>query len=89
MACKQDLAASLRAYCNGDVQALAAVPIALMETSLQHVWTLVRGIAAGNVTTDAALAPEFGMAPTETASANALAGDDSVQMVCFPRVIAC
>ena len=57
-----DVAASLRAYFNGDVHALAAVPIALRGTPLQrHVWTLVRGIAAGSVTTYAALAAQLGM----------------------------
>jgi len=56
------VAASLRAYFNGDLQALAAVPLALMGTPLQrHVWTLVRGVASGSVTTYAALGAQLGM----------------------------
>jgi methylated-DNA-[protein]-cysteine S-methyltransferase len=75
------LTRSLRAYFRGDLGAIDALPVAMSGTTFQErVWTALRGIACGTVTSYAALAARIGR-PTAIRAVGLANGGNPVSIV--------
>ena len=84
-----DVGARLRGYFDGDCDALCDVPVAAPATPMQRrVWSLVRDLAPGTLTTYAALAHRLRMPRAQRAVGVCLASNPVPLFVPCHRVVA-
>ncbi len=84
-----DVAARLRDYFAGNLDALQAVALATAATPMQrHVWALVNALHAGTVATYAALAERLGMPRAQRAVGVCLASNPVPLFIPCHRVVA-